>query len=609
MRKVQAVMFTVVLLLALSITTTVFASTEITIFHTNDMHGRFEPSSNVIGIDTIAAILENTENAFLVDAGDTFHGMPFVNLNQGQNGLELMNLAGYGLFTPGNHDFNYGVGRLAELSAQAEFGFISANIYRNGQLMFDPVYITNIDGVRVGFFGLSHPDTAILTHPNNVAGVTFGAPIASARSAVDYLLNADVDVIIALTHLGSDTHAERRGDDLAVQLANAIPEIDVIIDGHSHTLHQNGLEVNGVVIVQAGQHGQNVGRVDIVVNGGIESITASIITAEYAHENFTPVAEVTAAIERMQSALDEVLDIIVGYNPVMLYGDTTDRASLRSMEVPIGNLVADAVRYATNADIALHNSGGIRADLPAGDITKRDIVSILPFNNYVVVLELTEEQLWEVLEHSVSAVPGNGRFMQVAGVSFSFDPERPEGSRIFNVIVDALVGLPIDAPRTVTVATNNFVASGGDGFTTFVDLEVLSEAANLDEVLIAFMAAHMSTNVEISAVVEGRIVIANFPVEASGGALPEMPLEGAELLATLPTRELNDVLYVAFRDFAIATDIAGRFEWDNYHQAITINFRDGSDLTFAVEDINGFNENGRVYIPLTFAEMLYGRDN
>ena len=604
MRKVQAVMFTVVLLLALSITTTVFASTEITIFHTNDMHGRFEPGNNVIGIDTIATILEDTENAFLVDAGDTFHGMPFVNLNQGQNGLELMNLAGYGLFTPGNHDFNYGVTRLTELSTQAEFGFISANIFLNGQLLFEPVYITNIGGVRVGFFGLSHPDTAILTHPNNVEGVTFADPIASARTAVDYLLNADVDVIIALTHLGSDTHAERRGDDLAVQLANAVPEINVIIDGHSHTLHQNGLEVNGVTIVQAGQHGQNVGRVDIVVGDEIESITASAITVEYARENFTPVAEVTAAIERKQGALDEVLDIIVGYNPAILYGDTTDRDSLRSMEVPLGNLVADAIRYVTNADIALHNSGGIRADLPAGDITKRDIVSILPFNNYVVVLELTPSQLMEVLEHSVSAVPGNGRFMQVAGVSFHFDPEQPEGYRVFRVVVN---GRALENFSTVTVATNNFVASGGDGFTTFVGLEVLSEAANLDEVLIAYMAV---ANME-NRTVEGRIIIADFPDLTSipSNGPQALPITGAEFVASLPTRVVDGVYYIAFRDFALATSLTGRFEWDNYLQAITINFLDGSELTFAVEDINGFNDNGRVYIPLSFAQMLYGRDN
>jgi 2',3'-cyclic-nucleotide 2'-phosphodiesterase (5'-nucleotidase family) len=609
MRKVQAVIFTVVLLLALSITTTVFASTEITIFHTNDMHGRFEPAGNVIGIDTIAAILEDTENAFLVDAGDTFHGMPFVNLNQGQNGVELMNLAGYGLFTPGNHDFNYGVDRLAELSAQAEFAFISANIYRNGQLLFEPVYIANIGGVRVGFFGLSHPDTAILTHPNNVMGVTFGEPIAAGRSAVAYLQNAGVDVIIGLVHLGSDTHAERRGDDLAVQLANAIPEIDVIIDGHSHTLHGNGLDVNGVVIVQAGQHGQNVGRVDIVVGDGVESITASAISVEYARENFTPVAEVTAAIERKQGVLDELLDIVVGYNPVILYGDTTDRNSLRSMEVPIGNLVADAVRHVTNADIALHNSGGIRADLPAGSLTKRDIVSILPFNNYVVVMELTAAQLLEVLEHSVSAVPGNGRFMQVSGVSFSFDPEQPEGYRVFDVSVG---GRAINTVSTMTVATNNFVASGGDGFTTFADLEALSEAANLDEVLIAYMAVANMDN----RIVEGRIVIADFPVDVPTNYLPQWHLpvdgmvDGSDILATLPTRELNGVTYVAFRDFAIATDLTGRFEWNNYYQAITILFRDGySSLTFAVADINGFNDNGRVYIPLNFAEMLYELDN
>jgi 2',3'-cyclic-nucleotide 2'-phosphodiesterase (5'-nucleotidase family) len=237
-----------------------------------------------------------------------------------------------------------------------------------------------------------------------------------------------------LAHLGVD------GSALGIEVAQAVPEIDVIIDGHSHTLLEGGQRVGDVLLAQAGAHAQYVGRVDITVsNGEVVSAVASVISQEYALENFTPRADITAAIERMNAELGEVLDEVVGYSPVTFYGDSPEhRAALRSSEVPIGNLVADAMRVGTFADLAMTNSGGIRAHLYEGEVTKGDIIEVLAFFNYAVVVQVNSAQLWEALENGVSNMPGNGRFPQISGFSFvfSFDEETDENGTITSVSVD-----------------------------------------------------------------------------------------------------------------------------------------------------------------------------
>ena len=484
MKKLWAAMFGFVLLFSLTFATTVFAADSITIFHTNDMHGRLTqggavPGINAIGLDVIAEIVAAEENAILVDAGDTFHGTTFVNLAQGFNAVELMNAAGYSLFTPGNHDFNFGIDTLLELESAADFQFISANVYHHGSRAFAPYAIKEIAGVRLGFFGLAHPNTGILTHPNNVVGVVFTDPVAAAADAIEALEGHGVDLIIALVHLGSGLDE----DDLAIGLAEAHPAIDIIIDGHSHTT--TDMVVGGVLIVQAGAHGSHLGRIDISLDD--LSISNRLIERDAAVEEFDGSADVQAVLAEMIDEFIEFTSVVVGYNPVLLLGDTSDRESLRSLEVPIGNLVADALRHASGADIGMTNSGGIRADLPAGDITVGDINSVLPFANYLVVLEITPAVLWDVLEHSVSALPGNGRFMQVSGISFTFDPYQDDGHRVLNILYGGNYLDRNDTSTLLTLATNDFLVAGGDGFTMFGALRRVSEAGNMDEVLLAYM--------------------------------------------------------------------------------------------------------------------------
>jgi len=470
----------------------------ITIFHTNDMHGRFLPAGNIIGIDTIAAILAATDNAFLVDAGDTIHGTPFVNLGEGFNAMRLMDMAGYSFMTPGNHDFNFGVDRLLELEAMVGFELLSANVTRDGELVFNNIAIAQVGGVTVGFFGISYPGTPRVTHPNNVYGLTFGNAVTAAQEAVDVLQSEGVDVIVALTHLGED------GTAWGLQVASQVWGIDVIIDGHSHTLHEEGRIAYGTLMAQAGAHGRYLGRVDIVVYGGeILSITASVITVEYARENFEPVAAVTALMNEMAEELQEALSVVVGYSPVTMYGDSPEhRQALRSSEVPLGNLVASSMLYASGADFALANSGGIRTHLHAGEITRGHIVDVMPFNNYAVVVAITPAVLRDALENGVSNLPGDGRFPQVAGFSFSFDASREVGDRVLSIVVD---GQELDLNDTTTIFTlviNDFLQAGGDGYTMFMGLNAVGEFANQDELLTAYINV-----IDLNTVgVEGRII-------------------------------------------------------------------------------------------------------
>ena len=477
----------------------------ITIFHTNDIHGRFVRAGSSMGIDTIAAIYAQRANAILVDAGDTVHGLPFVNLNEGRNAVELMNLAGYSLMAPGNHEFNFGWENLLELERLASFPFIAANVSRGGQPLIQPHYIANVGGIYIGFFGLATPDTPVTTHPNNVIGIDFTDPVEASRRSVAALQAEGVHMIVALAHLGFDPE-NARGDEWPLRIAAEVPGIDLFIDGHSHTLIPNGYWTNDVLVVQAGEHGEWLGMVEIVLlDGVVYNMTASVIHQEYALANFTPQANVTAAIERMNAELDVAFNEVVGFTPVTLFGDGGGhRDNLRSREVPIGNLVADSIRWASGTDMVLINSGGIRYHFHAGDITVGDVIQVLAFPNYVVVVEITPAQLRQALENGVSMMPGNGRFPQVSGFSFVFDQFAAEGNRVRGISVGGQALNLNDTTTTFTLAINDFMAAGGDGYTVFMGLPQVGQAGLQSEVFINYLGVTDLRTRNLG--LEGRIV-------------------------------------------------------------------------------------------------------
>lgn len=477
----------------------------IPIIHFNDVHSRIlEEANGGMGYAKLAALVEQyrsqNPNTLVLDAGDTFHGQTFATLEKGESILQVLNELELDAMTAGNHDFNYGIDRLLELSGQASFPILGANVERDGQKLLGEHVIIERDGVKIGIFGLSTPETAYKTHPNNVIGVTFADPVAEARAQVAKL-QGKADVIIALNHLGMDESSIDTSD----KVAREVEGIDIIIDGHSHQVISE--QIGDTLIVQAGEYLNNVGIVTLTIKDGKLASKSAQLISKAEMESVQPNAAITGqidAISRKQSAL---LETVVGYTAEALNGE---RTTVRVRESNLGNLIADAMLATTQADLALTNGGGIRASIASGDVTTGDIITVLPFGNYIVTIPATGAEIVAALQHGAGDYPdAKGAFPQVAGVSFEIDPAKPKGEKVYNVQVG---GAPIESDRIYTLATNDFLAVGGDEYTMFAGKPILGHFEALDEAVIA----HMQSGA--AAPVSGRI-----HVQAQGQA--EKPAE------------------------------------------------------------------------------------
>lgn len=478
---------------------------EITILHTNDTHGRVKADDKVIGIDTISAIDKSIENSLLVDAGDTLHGLPFATMNKGADIVELMKMSGYDFMAPGNHDFNYGYNRLLELSklaAEGENGFniLSANVLKENGLfksktpILEPNSITEIDGVKVGIFGLSSPETSYKTNPNNVKGIEFADPIETAKAQVKELEEAGAEVIVALAHIGNDDSTDVR----STEIAENVQGIDLIIDGHSHSKYENGLEVGDTLIVSTGEYESNLGKVTIKIDPETNEVvekTATLINKEES-KTFEPDEAVKAKIKEIDDAQEEILSEVVGTTVSDLVGE---RQYVRTGETNLGNLITDAMLNNTGAEIAITNGGGIRSSIKTGDITKGDLISVLPFGNFIVTKYLTGTEIKDIIEHGIKDAPNAaGQFPHVAGLKFIYDEKQPAGSRIIEITFN---NKPLEMDKKYLVATNDFMSAGGDGYPHFKEANTENEFSALDEALREYVEKLGTVDYKV----EGRI--------------------------------------------------------------------------------------------------------
>ncbi len=475
-------------------------TTKITLFHTNDTHSRVDESKEGIGFAKMAALIKEyaktNPNSLVLDAGDTFHGQTIANLVRGESIVNIMNAVGYNAMAAGNHDFNYGHERLKELADKAKFSVLSANTKKaDGTRILKPYVIKEVDGIKLGIFGLTTPETAYKTHPNNVAGLTFTDPATEAKAIVGEL-KGQVDAIIALTHLGVD----KSSIDTSIKVAEQVPDIDVIIDGHSHTKLDTGMKVGNVLIAQTGEYLKQFGRVDLTFeNGKLKDKVSGLITKKAADEDKTPgdpaVLEIINSVKKEQ---EQVLQQKVGSTSVKLVGD---REVVRKGESNLGNLIADAMIDETGADVAITNGGGIRDSIAAGAITKGQVITVLPFGNYIQTKKVKGSDIVAALEHGVSAYPDPlGGFPQVGGISFELDPAQPKGKRVSAVKVK---GQPIDPNKMYLLATNDFMAAGGDDYKMFKDYPLAGDYSSLEESLIKYFQKKGEVNPQV----EGRIAV------------------------------------------------------------------------------------------------------
>ena len=484
-------------------------TTKITIIHTNDTHGRLlEDSYNgIMGFAKIASLIKKAKeanpNTLVLDAGDTLHGMPIVNISKGENALKVLEAAGYDYMTLGNHDFNYGYEKLLELKDMSTVEMISANILNDGENLFTPYVIKEIGGVKVGIFGITTPETEYKTSPSNVKGLTFDDPIEISKKMVEEL-DDQTDVIIALAHVGLDESSVVTSK----QIAENVEGIDVIIDGHSHTPLETGMLVNNTLIAQTGEHDKNIGYVQIEIqNGAVINKTAELLTAEKAAEvEANP--DLTKIIDEINKTNEETFEKVVATTDIELDGA---RENVRTKETNLGNLSADAVRAAAGSDIGFVNGGNIRISLEPGNITYGMLAQLFPFGNTVQVKKISGETLVKVLEHSVSGYPAtSGGFFQVSGMTFTFDPSKEVGSRVVEVIVG---DKPLDKTAEYTVAINDFLGEGGDGYTMFKDGEVVT----YEEIFADYLNANGTKGIEVS----GRIKVLEAVVEEPAPVEPE----------------------------------------------------------------------------------------
>lgn len=500
MRKLMALLMALAMLLTFVPALAEEAPAEepvvITIFHTNDVHGRYNSDAGM-GYAMLASFVnrERAEgNVLLLDAGDTLHGTVFANSVKGESIVEVMNAVGYDAMAPGNHDFNYGLDRLKELEEVMDFPLLSSNITKkDGSAAFEAYTILEVADKKIAVVGAQNPQMESAIHPDHVKDVTFGDASLVAE-AVAAAQKEGPDAVVVLAHWGCDDAY----DPNSIEALASIPGVSVVIDGHSHTelydIKQSEDETHSLV-TSTGEYLNNLGKVKLTFapEGGL-TVEAELIKNPGAFEDH----ETIYAIDAIEEAQSAELDKVVGESTVELMGERED---VRTSESNWGNLACDIFMATTGADVALMNGGNIRATTPAGKLTARDINTVFPFGNLVVTLDVTGQALIDVLEVGVSIYPEmNGGFPQVGGMQVTFDPEQEAGSRIVEVLVG---GEPIDPEATYRLVTNDFLAAGGDNYAPLAAFPVVFNAGAMDEVIVDFLR----DNSPVSPELEGRIQV------------------------------------------------------------------------------------------------------
>lgn len=497
------------------------------ILHTNDVHGA------VNGYAYIAQLKADYEakgaEVILVDAGDYSQGKTYVSVTKGADAVTMMNAAGYDVVTLGNHEFDYGYAQLKENMSKAKFKVVCADVFNeDGTPIFDASYTyTTKSGVKVGFFGMETPETQTKANPALIKGLTFATGDAFTKAAADQVAALkDADVVICLAHLGIDAEsAPYRSTDLYA----AVKGIDFIIDGHSHTVMTKGEK--GEPIQSTGTAFANIGV--IVIDNATKKIESNSLFE--IKEDTAKDATVAAAAKTIFDRVDAEYDVVFAKSEVTLNGAKAPNGN-RDSETNNGDLITDAMIWkvmqnkeglTVDADhvVAITNGGGIRATIKPGDVTKKDINTVLPFGNTVVTIYITGEELLEVLEASTYSLPVGG-FPQVAGINYTistavaydanaetYPASTYYGPKSINrVTINSINGKEFKADDTYAVVTNDFSAAGGDTYYAFKAATAKFDTGiPLDEAVMEYVTTELKGVIGAQyAAPQGRILLNPF---------------------------------------------------------------------------------------------------
>jgi 2',3'-cyclic-nucleotide 2'-phosphodiesterase (5'-nucleotidase family) len=471
----------------------------ITFLHTNDVY-EIAPKRHKGGLAELMTLL-TAERAAAAHSITTFGGdliSPSIlsQMLQGAQMIEFMNALGLDVAVPGNHEFDFGPEVARQRFGESKFPWLGTNVLgKDGRPAagLTAVHTIAAGGYTVGFFGLLAPETETLSSPGD--DLTFAAVIDTARQAVTQLEAAGAEVIVALTHIAlADTRA----------LVKSVKGIHLVLGGHEHdpiTFYERG-----VLIHMAGYDAHYLAVVDLKVDRVKKGETTGIeVTPEWRMLSTTGVApdpEIKRMVDAYQARLDKALGQPVGTTGVAL---DTRRSTVRTGEARFGNLIADALREGVGAEVAITNGGGIRGDrtYEAGaTLTRKDILSELPFGNLAVLIELTGADLLAALENGVSEIENlAGRFPQLSGMTVTFDPGAPKGQRIVSAKVgDAL----LDRARTYRVATNDYIYGGGDGYAALTRGRALIDPSG-GKLMATTVMDYIAAKGSVSPKLEGRI--------------------------------------------------------------------------------------------------------
>ncbi|WOS62271.1 bifunctional metallophosphatase/5'-nucleotidase [Sinorhizobium fredii] len=533
-----------------------FADYELNILHINDLHSRIESINKFDstcsaeeegknecfgGVARLKTLIDQKrqeltgKNLLLLNAGDNFQGSLFFTTYRGAAEAEFLNLMKFDAMTVGNHEFDEAEDGLASFLDKVTFPVVTANVLPSHKSKIGdrikPSLVLDVGGQKVGIVGAVANDTPELSSPG--PDILIGEDVATITSAIEELKKQGVNKIIALTHVGYPR-------DLAA--IAKIPDVDVVVGGHSHSLLSNTDEkAEGpyptmvdnpggykVPVVQAGSYSKYLG--DLVVtfddNGVVKAAKGDPILVD---SKVKPDEAVVVRIKELAKPIEELRSKVVAKTEAPIDGA---RENCRTKECEMGSLVADAMLDRVKGQgvtIAITNGGGLRASIDAGDVTMGEVITVLPFQNTVATFQLKGADIRAALENGVSQVEeGGGRFPQVAGLKFSFDRSKPAGSRVVSVEVkegDAFK--PLDPEKTYSLVSNNFMRAGGDGYAVFKAKgeNAYDYGPGLETVLADYLAAHQP----FKPYTDGRIsqIAAAAGTTASEPAAETKPAESA----------------------------------------------------------------------------------
>lgn len=509
-----------------------FEPLSFTIMHTNDVHGRLEGNGkDVLGMARLKTYKDQIEPDLLIDVGDAFQGLPISNFSKGMDMAEIMNEVGYDAMAVGNHEFDFGFDTAMKYKEVLNFPLLSNNTFKDGKLAFEPYKILEKDGKTYAIIGVTTPETATKTHPKNIVGVTFADPITETKKTINEIKNSGqpIDAYVIAGHLGIDetTPHEWRGDTLADSLSKEFADLNItVLDGHSHTAVPGGKHYGNVIYTQTGNYLNNVGLVNVDWEN-TNPKTASLTSAESLaglEENPAVKALVDKALANFKKWGSEV---VIDYNPYQFNGE---RDNVRTRETNLGNLIGDAMLdygqsgFSTPTDFAVTNGGGIRANIEPGQVTLGDVIAVMPFGNSISQIKVTGAQVKEMFELSLRSTAqkdengeiildeynqpklgANGGFLHVSSTIHVYYDSTKKGSLLpadeGNGTDKTIVGErvlridvqnketgkfePINEQATYHMATNDFLAAGGDGYDMLGGER--EEGPSLDNVLIDYL--------------------------------------------------------------------------------------------------------------------------